>query len=94
MTLLQLALYEENHELLSLLMSFDYDTLNEQLGEISDRKSLTTKFMDTNNFDIWIAFALNTTLLTSHELNLRTIVPNYPKSAKLNIDMIKRNKNL
>lgn len=44
------------------MLSHDYETLKDQMGHIKVGSSLATKFLDTMNFEIWTAFALNTTI--------------------------------
>ena len=65
-TLAKIALRDRNCELLELLFSLKSDTFNKQLTYMEDRDSLSAKFINTNDFDIWITIASNATIFTLH----------------------------
>lgn len=69
-TLGQIALYERDSDLLELLLSLNSDVFKEQMREVKDRNSLTLKYINTIDFDIWVTLASNTATFNPHQESL------------------------
>jgi hypothetical protein len=69
-TLGLIALHERNSELLELLLSLNSNVFKEQMREVVDRNSLTLRYINTIDFDIWVKLASNTATFNPHQESL------------------------
>lgn len=67
MRFIEVAQHDEDPELLDLLLSLESEKFTGQMGEITQRQTNTTKFINTVNFDIWATLANNLVMFTPHQ---------------------------
>ena len=66
MNLAEIALRDRDCELLDLLLSLDSEVFRSQLRSVKNRQSMSTRFINTQDFDIWIVLANSATVFNHH----------------------------